>query len=179
MVFDQTSSIMGANQVTVSQMVAYYRSKGHLYPSEVYASKGAPTLEQFCTIAYEEAAAEGVRAEVLFSQAMQETGWLQFGGSVKPYQCNFGGLGATNASVGGAVFPDVRTGLRAQVQHLKLYASVLPLNKPLVDERWYDAVDRWGRGSAPYLEMLNGKWAVPGDGYGEGIYRKMQEMQKF
>ncbi len=39
---------------------------------------GAPTLQDFCTIVLEEAKAEGVRAEVVFAQAMKETGWLRF-----------------------------------------------------------------------------------------------------
>ncbi|MFR7670609.1 MAG: glucosaminidase domain-containing protein [Collinsella sp.] len=48
------------------------------------------------------ASSEGVRPEVVFAQAMLETGWLQFGGSVSADQCNFAGLGATGPQVGGA-----------------------------------------------------------------------------
>ena len=169
------SSIMGASQATVSQMVAYYNSTGHAYPWATYSSKGAATIEDFCQLVYEEATAEGVRAEVLFCQAMYETGWLQFGGSVQPYQCNFGGIGAVDSTVGGAVFPDVRTGLRAQVQHLKAYASTDSLNNPVVDPR-FDLVTR---GIAPNLEDLNGRWAVPGTGYGERILGMITTLLNF
>ena len=126
------NSIMGESLVSAERMASYYKTKGKTYPV-LYAFKGAATIDDFCQIVQEEAAAEGVRADVLFAQAMHETGWLQFGGSVSPDQCNFGGLGAVSSTVGGASFPDVRTGLRAQVQHLKAYASTDPLNNECVD----------------------------------------------
>ena len=162
-----SSSIMGQSSTAVGQMVAYYESTGHSYPSSVWANKGAASLRDFCQIAYEEAAAEGVRAEVLFCQAMKETGWLQFGGDVKADQCNFGGLGATGGGAQGATFANVREGLRAQVQHLKAYASTDALVNDCVDPRF----SLVSRGCAPNLEDLNGRWAVPGDGYGQDILR--------
>lgn len=170
--------IMTSSRTYVDQIVRYYNSKGHAYPSDVYSAenRGAPTIYDFTRICVEEATVEGVDPAVLFCQAMKETGWLQFGGLVQAWQCNFGGLGATGTGVYGAVFPDVRTGLRAQVQHLKCYASVEPLKNQCVDERWQVVVDKWGRGSAPCVEDLNGKWAVPGDGYGQAIVRLMNEL---
>lgn len=156
--------IMGKSAASVSSMVSLYNSTGHIYPT-IYASKGATTINDFCQIVFEEANAEGVKAEILFAQAMYETGWLQFGGSVKAEQCNFGGIGAVNATAGGASFGDVRSGLRAQVQHLKAYASKEPLNNPCVDPRF----EKVKRGVAPCVEDLNGRWAVPGDGYGQRI----------
>ena len=162
---DDVTPIMGSSSKTVDQMVACYEKTGHKYPASTYASKGAPTLRDFCQIAYEEAKAEGVRAEVLFAQAMWETGWLQFGGDVKASQCNFGGLGATGGGAQGATFANVRTGLRAQVQHLKAYASTASLKNTCVDPRFSYVT----RGCAPNLEDLNGKWAVPGDNYGQNI----------
>ena len=156
--------IMGKSAASVSSMVSLYNSTGHTYPT-IYASKGATTINDFCQIVLEEANAEGVKAEILFAQAMHETGWLQFGGSVKAEQCNFGGIGAVNATAGGASFGDVRSGLRAQVQHLKAYASKEPLNNLCIDPRF----EKVERGVAPCVEDLNGRWAVPGDGYGQRI----------
>ena len=156
--------IMGESAASVSSMVSLYNSTGHTYPT-IYASKGATTINDFCQIVLEEANAEGVKAEVLFAQAMLETGWLKFGGSVKAEQCNFGGIGAVNATVGGATFGSVRIGLRAQVQHLKAYASKEPLNNACADPRF----DKVERGIAPCVEDLNGRWAVPGEGYGQRI----------
>ena len=169
---EQATPIMGSSDTTVDQMVKYFQSAGHSYPSAVYASKGAPTLRDFCQIVYEEARIEGVRAEVLFCQAMKETGWLQFGGAVKANQCNFGGLGATGGSVSGATFSNVREGIRAQVQHLKAYASNDALANPCVDPRF----NLVSRGIAPNCEDLNGRWAVPGDGYGQDIRKMMNAL---
>ena len=156
--------IMGKSSATVTNMVSLYNSTGYSYPS-IYASKGASSIEDYCQLVLEEANAEGVKAEILFAQAMLETGWLQFGGSVKASQCNFGGIGAVNATAGGASFDDVRTGLRAQVQHLKAYASTEPLKNACVDLRF----EKVERGVAPCVEDLNGRWAVPGDGYGQRV----------
>ena len=165
---------MGVSQTTVEQMVSRFVSTGHIYPADVYRQYGAESIEEFCTILFEEANAEGVRAEVLFCQAMKETGWLQFGGSIKPEQCNFGGLGATSGAVGGAWFENVRIGLRAQAQHLKLYASTDALVNPCVDPRWDAAVSAYGRGCAPFW-----KWAVPGIGYGESIYEMILQLFEY
>ena len=170
--------IMGASKTTVAQMVRYFNAAGHPYPAATYKSKGAPTIQDFCQLVYDEATAEGVKPEVLFCQAMKETGWLQFNGVVKVGQCNFGGLGATSGTVSGATFPDVRTGLRAQVQHLKAYAvpglKATDLKNPCVDPR-FDLVTK---GSAPTLEGLNGKWAVPGTTYGQDIAKMIAVLYK-
>ena len=165
--YGDTSSpdIMGTAMTNAAQMARCFNATGHAYPSSVYSSKGAASIESFCQILYEEACDEGVRPEILFSQAMHETGWLQFGGDVKPEQCNFGGLGATGGGSKGATFPNVATGLRAQTQHLKAYASTAPLNKECVDPRFNYVT----RGCAPTVHGLDGKWAVPGVGYGAKI----------
>ncbi|WP_302397973.1 glucosaminidase domain-containing protein, partial [Eggerthella sinensis] len=159
-------AIMGASGTTAAQMARFYRATvGDAYPSNVYSEKGAATLDDFCTIVYEEAEREGVKAEVLFAQAMHETGWLRFGGSVKAQQCNFGGLGAVSSTAAGATFSSVRIGLRAQAQHLKAYGSTQPLNSACVDPRF----SLVARGSALTVEDLGGKWAVPGTNYGTSI----------
>mgnify|MGYP005785813775 CR=1 FL=1 len=163
--FSSPKTIMGASIATAEQMVAYFQSTGKEFPSDVYGGKGASTIGEFAQIVVEEANFEGVRAEVVFCQAMKETGWLQFGGQVQADQCNFAGLGATNGGAAGASFENVRMGIRAQVQHLKAYASTDPLKHECVDPR-FDLVDR---GCAPLVTDLNGRWAVPGDGYGERI----------
>ena len=154
-------SIMGTSNCSVAQMVALYKLQQKPYPIWAYAQYGAPDIETFCQILYEEANYEGVRAEAVFAQAMQETGWLQFGGDVQVTQCNFAGLGASGNGNPGLSFNDwgtnsVRKGLRAQVQHLKAYASMAPLNGSLVDPRFSYVT----RGIAPNVEDLSGKWAA-------------------
>ena len=159
--------IMGNSNVSIDQMVKYYKSKAD-YPA-FYAKSDAPTLESFCQIYLEECAREGVKTEVAFSQAMKETAFLKYGGDVKIEQYNFAGLGATGGGAPGNSFPSVRIGIRAQVQHLKAYASEESLNSECVDPR-YQYVDK---GCAPYVEWLGIQenpehkgWATsPGYGY--------------
>lgn len=88
---------------------------------------------------------------------MIETGYFKFGGDVQPEQHNYAGLGATGG-VPGLMFPDDRTGIRAQIQHLKAYASTDQLTQSCVDPR-YKYVSK---GCAATFEQLSGKWAVPG-----------------
>lgn len=151
--------IMGTSSVTVDQMVSYY-NKRYTFPADIYRDKGADSAEAFFKILKEEAEAEGVRADVLFAQVMLETGGLKFGGDVQPSQCNFGGLGAVGGGAAGETFADVRTGLRAQVQHLKAYASTDGLNNACVDKRFQYV----SRGTARYVEWL----AIPQNPYGKG-----------
>ena len=163
------TKIMGTSQTNVAQMVRYYKANASGYDTfkaryegkydGSLAKGGASTIERFAQIFYEEANAEGVKAEVAFTQCMKETGFLKYGGDVLPNQYNFAGIGATGA-VHGAKFKDVRTGIRAQIQHLKAYASTSPLNNACVDPR-FNLVTR---NTAPYVEWL-GIQENP-DGYG-------------
>lgn len=162
--------IMGTSQTTVAQMVRYYNANASGYDTfkakyngkydGCLAKGGASTINQFAQIFYEEATAEGVRAEVAFTQCMKETGFLKYGGDVLPNQYNFAGIGATGA-VHGASFSNVRMGVRAQIQHLKAYGSVSPLTNPCVDPR-FNLVKR---GSAQYVEWLGIKENPNGYGW--------------
>jgi len=104
----------------------------------------------------EEASFEGVNHDIAFAQMCLETGFLRFGGDVKPQQYNFAGLGAVGNGEPGLSFPDPRTGVRAQIQHLKAYGSEEPLNLPLVNPRFRFV----RRGCAPTYEGLAGTWAA-------------------
>lgn len=163
------TSMLGTDKATVVQkMVNQYVKSNAIYPSEALAVGGAPDIVTFCGILYDEAVAENIKPEIMYAQAMLETGYLKYGGIVQVWQFNFGGLGAVdgNASGGCATFPDVRTGLRAQVQHLKAYASKETLNNSCVDPRFNMVT----RGTAPYVEWLgqkeNPNVNSKGDSYG-------------
>ena len=126
---------------------------GYSYPSAL-AGGGAPTIRDFASIVYDEAVAEGVSPELVFVQAMKETGWLRFGGDVSVSQYNFSGIGAVGGGAKGATFPDVRTGIRAQVQHLRAYAdnsvTTASLANAVVDPRFTYV----RKGAAPVVEYL-------------------------
>ena len=172
--------IMGSSPVTVAQMKAYFETANVLYPAEALSKGGADTIETFCQIYYEEAAAEGVRPEVAFVQTMKETNWLQYGGDASIEQFNFAGLGTTGGGVPGNSYPDVRTGIRAQIQHLKAYATTDVLAQECVDDR-YEYVTK---GSAPYVEWLGQKenpkgygWATD-ENYGYSIVEMIRVMEQ-
>ncbi len=159
-----TSAIGGDENTVVSKMVNQFTKHGKPYPTEALTKGGAPNITTFCQIIYREAVAEGVRPEVVFAQAMLETGYLQFGGDVKVEQFNFSGLGAIGGGAAGNGFPDVQTGIRAQVQHLKAYASDQPLNQTCVDVRFGYVT----RKSAPYIEWLGIQENPAGKGWAGG-----------
>lgn len=172
--------IMGSSDVTVQEMVDYFNASGEEYPAEELSEGGADSIETFCQIYYDEAAAEGVRPEVAFAQTMKETGFLQYGGDASIEQFNFAGLGTTGNGVPGNSYPDVQTGIRAQIQHLKAYATSDSLNQECVDDR-YEYVKK---GSAPYVQWLGQQenpegagWAT-GDNYGYDIVGMIEDMME-
>ncbi len=168
-------AIMGETSVTKEQMAALYNASGKKYPSNIYKSKGAKNIKEFCKIVLDESEKEGVKAEVIFAQICLETGYLSFGGQVSAQQCNFSGIGATDDGAAGATFSDVRTGVRAQVQHLKGYASKEDLNQKCVDPRFMYLSSK--RGIAKYVQNLgNGNWATdPGYAFKlMGLIRSMK-----
>lgn len=70
-----------------------------------------------------------VRWDYAFYQMLIETNYLTYRtgsgrwGDVKPNQNNFAGIGATGGGVPGDRYPDVSTGVLAQVQHLVAYSG--------------------------------------------------------
>ena len=116
-------------------------------------------VEELARIYVEEAAIEGVNHDVAFAQMGLETGFLRFGNLVTPDQNNFAGLGATGPGVPGERFPNPRIGVRAQIQHLKVYATDEPLNQVLVNPRFFFVRP----GSSPTIAGLAGTWAADPD----------------
>lgn len=169
------TAIMGKAQASAQQMALFCRSK-NTAPKLTSCS-----LEQLAQIFLEEGEAEGVRGDIAFAQSLLETGFFTYGNIVLATQNNYAGIGALNGNSKGqaATFPDPRTGVRAQIQHLKAYASTEILNNPCVDPRFSLVL----RGCSPYVEWLGasdnpkGKgWAVPGKGYGEKIIALLNQI---
>ena len=169
------TAIMGKAQATASQMAAFCLSKN--------ASPQLPscTVEELARMFIEEGETEGVRGDVAFAQSLHETGYFKFGGIVLPSQNNYAGIGALNGNATGqaASFPDPRTGVRAQIQHLKAYASTEALVNACVDPRF----SLVARSVAPYVEWLGAAdnpqgrgWAVPGAGYGANIVKLLGQI---
>lgn len=121
-----------------------------------------------------EARMEGINSDCAWVQMCLETGWLKFGGLVKPEMHNYCGLGAISAEQPGLSFATEQLGVRAHIQHLHAYATTedVPLRNELIDPRY-----KWvlPRGKAPTVRELAGTWAVDPE-YGkklEGLLERL------
>ena len=155
---------MGKSHCTEHQMRCYLLKKNPKI-SEKYLNYAKYFLE--------EGKKEGVRGDLAFAQALHETNFFKFGGDVEPTQNNFAGLGATGNKAKGLSFKTPQEGIRAQIQHLKAYASKKKLNQRCVDPR-FDLVKK--RGCAPCIEDLSGLWACPG--YDPKTYKSLKDALK-
>ena len=111
----------------------------------------------------------GLRADLLWAQMVKETAYGMYGGDVLPEQNNYAGIGATGGHEPGVSFPTAEAGVMAHVAHMVAYvypSSPVSWAKATTDPR-FDSVNP--RGVASVLADLNGRWAVPGDSYGESI----------
>lgn len=139
----------------------YHKGVFSLNAMAKYLKQNNPNIDEkqsffIAELYIDESVKEGINHDVAFSQMCLETGFLKFGGDVNREQNNFCGLGVTGGGVKGQSFKDVRSGVRAHIQHLKAYASTDDLNMELVDERFRYVK----RGSATKVEQLTGKWAT-------------------
>lgn len=161
------------NEITADLMADWFNTK-----ADENDCKLSVPLMMLAELFLEEGALEGIRGDIAFCQSIKETGWFRYGGQVLPEQNNFAGIGATNNSpVGkGAWFKTARDGVRAQIQHLKAYANDEALVNPCIDPR-FGLVTRGAAGNK--WTGLNGRWAVPGDGYGESILALWEEMYNY
>lgn len=154
--------VMGRASIDAARLAAWFRTRQPQPGGTYSASVPVETLAQ---LYIEEGAAEGVKGDVAFMQAIVETGWFRFGGSVPAWKNNFAGIGATDTNPAPATFPDARTGVRAQIQHLRAYGdpsatscAVPPLHRPCVDPRFNLVTPK---GKAPtWNQMGNGNWAT-------------------
>ena len=160
---DSLTAIMGKAAATAEQMKSYLKKKNPAVPQSVL---------DMIPLYISEGEAEGVRGDIAFAQSCLETGNFTFSGSaVTLPQNNFCGLGVTQRGKTGLSFGSPQLGIRAQIQHLKAYASTDKLRNERIDPRFRYVT----RGCAPYAEWLGQKenpqgkgWAA-GEKYGEKI----------
>jgi hypothetical protein len=134
----------------------------------------ASFVKNLARVYVEEAGIEGVNHDVAFAQMCLETGFLRYGNLVTPDMNNFCGLGSIGPGQPGERFPDPQTGVRAQIQHLKGYATEAPLKQRLVDPRY--RLVRYG--SAPAIKGLAGTWSVDRS-YGDKINHILERLYRF
>ena len=164
------TKILGPAEATQEQMVTYI--KRHNPSPKLHC-----TVEQLVGYYYEEGSDEGVRPDVALCQALLETGFFAYGRDVDPVQNNYCGLGTTGKGQPGAYFATAQRGVRAHIQHLLGYATTRKPDKKLIDPRYDVLRQKYPRyyGHIPYWTGLNGKWALPGNNYGETILRYWHE----
>lgn len=157
------TSIMGTAVATVEQMENYIRAKN---------PNVAQSVIDMIPLYLIEGEAEGVRGDIAFAQSCLETGNFAFEGSaVTLDQNNFCGMGVTSRGKKGCSFDTSLIGIRAQIQHLKAYASETALVNDCVDSRFRYVT----RGCAAFVEWLgqkenpDGKGWATGKGYGSKI----------
>ncbi len=155
-------NIMGTPVATQEQCVRYLLKNN---PNPLLNT----TPEELVNFYYEEASLEGIRPDIAFAQALKETGFFSYGGTVIPAQNNYCGLGTTSATVKGAFFESPRVGVRAHIQHLLAYVSTKNPVTPVVDPRYSLVRGVYGNNTLNQWQDLNGRWAVPGVGYGQSI----------
>ena len=156
---------MGHAQATAEQMKDYIKRANPLVPESV---------EKMISLYLTEGEAEGVRGDIAFAQSCLETGNFTFeGSSVTLDQNNFAGIGVVQNGMKGNSWETPQLGIRAQIQHLKAYASSEELEGKCVDNRFGYVI----RESAPYVEWLgiqenpNGVGWAAGKNYGKEIIR--------
>ena len=133
-------------------------------------------VEEIVAFYWAEAQREGVRPDIALAQALVETGYFGFGGTVKPKQNNFCGLGTTGKKVKGAKFKTPELGVRAHIQHLLAYSTKKKPSTKIVDPRYELAhAIRSERGFVDKWSGLQGTWAM-GSQYCEKIMVIYQAM---
>lgn len=168
----QHATIMGKSVISPQRMIAFVKKE----------NPHAPDIEEIAHAFIEIGNKYGVRGDIAFCQSILETGWFRYdnGTAVTPDQHNYGGLGVTQKGIKGNIFPTVREGITAQIQHLYAYASTAPLpaGEKLVDQR-FDILERYGkRGTAVTWQELSGRWAGDRE-YGKKILAIYQQLQNF
>lgn len=166
------TKIVGKSVATIEQMIARIKA----------ANPGVPqSVIDMIPYYISEGEVEGIRGDVAFAQSCIETGNFTFPEStcaVTIDQNNFAMMGVVTTFAKGLSFDTPQLGIRAQIQHLKAYASTEDLVGECVDPRFTYVT----RGCAPYVEWLGmqenpqGKGWASGKNYGASILRVLNEI---
>ncbi len=156
-------TVMGASELTGDQIRAWFEARGVRYQLS-----GGTTIGELADLYVEEGAAENVRGDIAFAQAILESG--SFGHATDN---NYAGIGACDSCNGEIAFPTPRDGVRGQIQMLKNYADpgsrasnlANPPSAPIYGSdpgssaRAYDTF--FAKGRVPTWNLMgNGNWAT-------------------
>lgn len=158
------SPIRGPNRLNAAQLAEFIRRTG-------YTPRISVTIDELAQLYLDESAKVGIRGDVAWAQSILETGGFGFVGSmVEPEDNNYAGIGACDSCTRGKQFPDARTGVRAQMQLLRVYTDKTVTLDSLPDPIVMPGTLRLGfRGRVQSWWDLTGTWATAGD-YGIRVY---------
>lgn len=174
-------TVMGEPELTGAQMSEWFASRGARY-----RLAGGMTITELADIYVEEGAAEHVRPELAFVQAILETG--SFGSAT---DSNFAGIGACDSCTGQIPFTTPREGVRGQIQMLRNYADLSsrasnlanPPSAPIYgSDPWRAAANYdtfFAKGRVPTWNLMgNGNWATD-PGYSPKVLSLYFQMMSF
>jgi len=166
-----TSPILGPSRLTAKQMADFIVSE-HDKPNITVP------IEVLAQIYLDEGAKTGVRGDVAFAQSILETGGFAHPGAAAK-ENNFAGIGWCDTCAHGFDFPDADTGVRAQLQLLRIY-----VDPKFPDDTYKDKILLPGtltlgfRGKVQTWWDLWGTWAT-GALYGQRVYDIYERMVAF
>ena len=169
---DGSPSIMGPAALDAADLVNWFNGTGNV-------ALTSASIQQLAQWYMSEGAAEGVRGDIAFAQAVIETGSFTSPDSVNLN--NYAGVGHCDSCAAGFDFPSPLMGVRGQLQLLRAYAvpglvsSQLP-DPPVIPEVTPDIQSR--RGCCQTWQSLTGVWATDPI-YGPVILNLYQQMLDF
>ncbi|MBK6970136.1 MAG: glucosaminidase domain-containing protein [Candidatus Microthrix subdominans] len=160
---DQTTSINGEPLLAAEDLSRWFVADGRRANTTV-------PIEELARLFIEEGRSESIRGDIAFAQSILETGSFSYPsfGQVRGTDNNFAGIGACDSCSNGFGFPDARTGARAQMQLLKIYA-----NPGLTSSQFANPKVRWDpeklgvRGCCSTWKDLAGVWATNTSYFGQ------------
>jgi hypothetical protein len=166
-----TSPILGPSRLTAKQMADYVVAQ-HYHPNITVP------IGVLAQIYLDEGARTGVRGDVAFAQSILETGGFANPGSAATNN-NFAGIGWCDSCKHGFDFPDAKTGVRAQLQLLRIYVDPAFPDANYKDKILLRGTLKLGfRGKVQTWWDLWGTWAT-GALYGQRVYDIYERMVLF
>ena len=142
------------------------------YAAQGYVDNTGTPIEQVAQTYLEEGAAEGVRGDVAFAQAIHESA----GFYVSDGENNYAGIGACTACAQGYDLSSLRMFVRAQIELLEAYDDAHYTEATTARPAAYPYIDTLAvRGEVQTWAGLSGVWA-PGLTYGQSVLILYQSM---
>jgi N-acetylmuramoyl-L-alanine amidase len=177
---DTSPTILGPSSLTAADIAAWWTAQGKSQPPRLRAP-----IDEVIAAYLREGAAENVRGDLAFAQAVLETGWFT---NQDTSINNFAGIGHYDNAASGFPFPTAAVGVRAQIQLLKKYVdgNDVHLASPDVSPnagarattwaqlagRWATARNYWTELNSIYQSMVDDLEA-PGGGHGFQMVRRV------